>query len=188
MEHPTHLKLAPQIPCSVQPNLPRALARLEVGVAAHSGVEVVLDKAPLLLERRVHPREYLDSPLQQILLGPLELHQTTCLGKLQHHSEPRKVSLHCLTMFYQLKVYFTAGTQGTTAVVTMGSSNPPYSVFTEKDPAANSNVTLQYQAISCMPAYAGTSHEVCTSSMESFLCIFNLLFLGIKIPGLCAGS
>ncbi|KAF9464823.1 nucleoporin autopeptidase-domain-containing protein [Collybia nuda] len=50
-------------------------------------------------------------------------------------------------------------TQGTAAVVTAGSSNPPYSVFTEKDSAANSNVTLQYQAISCMPAYAGTSHE-----------------------------
>jgi nuclear pore complex protein Nup98-Nup96 len=53
------------------------------------------------------------------------------------------------------------GTLGTdnVAPVTTGSSNPPYSVFTEKDPA-NASVALQYQSISCMPAYKGTSFEV----------------------------
>lgn len=39
-----------------------------------------------------------------------------------------------------------------------GSSNPPYNVFTEKD-VGNSSVTLQYQSITCMPAYRGTSFE-----------------------------
>lgn len=43
--------------------------------------------------------------------------------------------------------------------VTTGSSNPPYNPFTEKDPATNSNITLQYQSISCMPAYRGCSLE-----------------------------
>lgn len=167
---PTHLKLAPRIPCSVQLNLPRASARLEAEVAAHLEVEVVLDKALLPQGAQVHQRDYLDSLPQRILLGLLELRQTTCLGRPQHHSEPRKVSLHCVTMFHQLNAHFTAGTQGTTAVVTTGSSNPPYSVFTEKDPGVNSNVTLQYQAISCMPAYAGTSHEVCTSRI--IVCAF----------------
>ncbi|KAG6885473.1 hypothetical protein C0993_001338 [Termitomyces sp. T159_Od127] len=42
--------------------------------------------------------------------------------------------------------------------VTTGSSNPPYAVHTEKDPGS-ANVTLQYQSISCMPAYANTSVE-----------------------------
>lgn len=185
VEQPTHLRLAPRTPCSVQRNLPRALARLEVEVAAHLEVEVVLDKALLPQEPQVHQREYLDSLLQRILLGRLEL-RTTRLGKPRHHSEPRKVILHYLTMFHQLNARFTAGTQGTTAVVTTGSSNPPYSVFTEKDPAVNSSVTLQYQAISCMPAYAGTSHEVCTSRII-FRPFFNSYFPGITMAGLFAG-
>lgn len=43
--------------------------------------------------------------------------------------------------------------------VTTGSSNPPYAPFSEKDPAA-AGVTNNYQSISCMPAYRGTSFEV----------------------------
>ena len=51
--------------------------------------------------------------------------------------------------------------QGATAtatppVVTTGTSNPPYVVTTEKD----QNVTLQFNAISCMPQYIGYSAEV----------------------------
>lgn len=41
--------------------------------------------------------------------------------------------------------------------VTTGSSNPSYAATTEKDTTTNTN--LQYQAISCMPAYQGTSFE-----------------------------
>ncbi|KAG6828653.1 hypothetical protein H0H92_007122 [Tricholoma furcatifolium] len=52
----------------------------------------------------------------------------------------------------------TPGAQPATAAVTTGSSNPPYAVHTDKDPA-NPNTILQYQSISCMPAYAGTSAE-----------------------------
>ncbi|KAF5387955.1 hypothetical protein D9615_000660 [Tricholomella constricta] len=53
----------------------------------------------------------------------------------------------------------TGGAQGVAPPpVTTGSSNPPYAVHTEKD-AANSSITLQYQAISCIPAYWNTSHE-----------------------------
>ncbi|EIN10946.1 hypothetical protein PUNSTDRAFT_119779 [Punctularia strigosozonata HHB-11173 SS5] len=56
-----------------------------------------------------------------------------------------------------------ATTFGTTAAdtvapVTTGSSNPPYSVYSEKD-TANASITLQYQSISCMPAYRGSSFE-----------------------------
>ncbi|KAG2369762.1 hypothetical protein BDR07DRAFT_538991 [Suillus spraguei] len=45
----------------------------------------------------------------------------------------------------------------TTAPVTTGTSNPPYSSFSEKDPTSTS--TLQYQTITAMPAYRGTSLE-----------------------------
>jgi len=43
--------------------------------------------------------------------------------------------------------------------VTTGTANPPYSAFSEKDPA-NTNSTLQYQSITCMPQYRGNSFEV----------------------------
>jgi hypothetical protein len=43
--------------------------------------------------------------------------------------------------------------------VTTGTANPTYSVFQEKDPA-NANATLQYQSITCMPQYRGSSFEV----------------------------
>ncbi|GLB34108.1 putative nucleoporin autopeptidase [Lyophyllum shimeji] len=52
----------------------------------------------------------------------------------------------------------TGAAPGAVAAITTGSSNPPYAAHTEKD-AGTSNVTLQYQAISCMPAYSNTSHE-----------------------------
>ncbi|KAG1752484.1 nucleoporin autopeptidase-domain-containing protein [Suillus paluster] len=43
------------------------------------------------------------------------------------------------------------------APVTTGTSNPPYNAFGEKDPT--STATLQYQTITAMPAYRGTSLE-----------------------------
>ncbi|RDB20120.1 hypothetical protein Hypma_012839 [Hypsizygus marmoreus] len=49
----------------------------------------------------------------------------------------------------------TGGAPSNVPPVTTGSSNPPYSVYQEKD----NNTMGMYQAISCMPAYAGTSHE-----------------------------
>ncbi|KAF8345565.1 hypothetical protein F5887DRAFT_1061706 [Amanita rubescens] len=49
------------------------------------------------------------------------------------------------------------GAQPTPPVITTGTSNPPYQAHTDKD--ATSNVTLQYQAITCMPAYSGYSFE-----------------------------
>lgn len=55
-----------------------------------------------------------------------------------------------------LKANATTGTYDTVAPVTTGSSNPPYSVLNEKD--GNSN--YQYQSITCLPAYRGTSFEV----------------------------
>jgi nuclear pore complex protein Nup98-Nup96 len=50
-----------------------------------------------------------------------------------------------------------AGPYDGVASVTTGTSNPPYNVFTEKDPGTS--VALQYQSITCMPAYRGTSLE-----------------------------
>lgn len=52
-----------------------------------------------------------------------------------------------------------AGQYDGVSPVTTGSSNPPYQVYSEKD-GVNSTVTLQYQSISCMPQYRGTSFEV----------------------------
>ncbi|KAK7470253.1 hypothetical protein VKT23_001687 [Stygiomarasmius scandens] len=52
----------------------------------------------------------------------------------------------------------TTTTTPTSNPVTTGSSNPPYVVHTEKDPSST-NITLQYQSISCIPAYQGTSFE-----------------------------
>ncbi|KAH7926776.1 hypothetical protein BV22DRAFT_1111472 [Leucogyrophana mollusca] len=48
--------------------------------------------------------------------------------------------------------------QENVAPVTTGTSNPAYSVFSEKD-TANANIVLQYQTITAMPAYRGTSLE-----------------------------
>lgn len=52
-----------------------------------------------------------------------------------------------------------AGPYDGVAPVSTGSSNPAYSVFSEKD-STNSSVTLQYQSITCMPSYRGNSFEV----------------------------
>jgi nuclear pore complex protein Nup98-Nup96 len=50
------------------------------------------------------------------------------------------------------------GTYDNVPAVTAGSSNPPYAPFSEKDPAT-AGLTNNYQSISCMPAYRGTSFE-----------------------------
>ncbi|KAI6135156.1 hypothetical protein EV401DRAFT_884577 [Pisolithus croceorrhizus] len=50
-----------------------------------------------------------------------------------------------------------SGQDGTVAAITTGTASPPYSVYTEKDPSSSSN--LQYQTITAMPAYRGTSLE-----------------------------
>lgn len=49
------------------------------------------------------------------------------------------------------------GQDGTATAVTTGTASPPYSVYSEKDPA--SSATLHYQTITAMPAYRGTSLE-----------------------------
>ncbi|KAJ4479117.1 nucleoporin autopeptidase-domain-containing protein [Lentinula aciculospora] len=64
------------------------------------------------------------------------------------------------SIFGQSKTTSAFGNTTTTNAktpVTTGSSNPPFATTPEKD--ANSSITLQYQSISCMPAYAGTSFE-----------------------------
>lgn len=60
------------------------------------------------------------------------------------------------------KLYFNitlAGQFDSTANVTTGTSNPPYTAFNEKD-STNTNLTLAYQSITCMEAYRGSSFEV----------------------------
>ncbi|KAH7909456.1 nucleoporin autopeptidase-domain-containing protein [Hygrophoropsis aurantiaca] len=52
----------------------------------------------------------------------------------------------------------TTTNQETSAPVTTGTSNPPYNAYSEKD-SATSNIMLQYQTITAMPAYRGTSLE-----------------------------
>lgn len=52
-----------------------------------------------------------------------------------------------------------AGQFDGTGNVTTGTSNPAYTVFNEKD-TTNTNLTLAYQSITCMPAYRGYSFEV----------------------------
>ena len=43
--------------------------------------------------------------------------------------------------------------------ITTGTSAPTYAAYNEKD-ATNTNLTLAYQSITCMPAYRGYSFEV----------------------------
>ncbi|EJD05134.1 uncharacterized protein FOMMEDRAFT_139681 [Fomitiporia mediterranea MF3/22] len=52
----------------------------------------------------------------------------------------------------------TTASYGSVPPVTTGSSNPPYSVFSEKD-VNEPKCTLHYQSISIMPSYHGTSFE-----------------------------
>jgi nuclear pore complex protein Nup98-Nup96 len=53
----------------------------------------------------------------------------------------------------------TSASQDTAvAPVTTGTSATPFTAFPEKD-TANPNVTLQYQSITAMPAYRGSSYE-----------------------------
>ena len=65
--------------------------------------------------------------------------------------------------------YVVAGTQAAPPVITTGTSNPPYQPHTDKD--ATSNVTLQYQAITCMPAYSGYSFEASATTLATTLAI-----------------
>jgi hypothetical protein len=65
---------------------------------------------------------------------------------------------HVMNKYVDLATTATGPYDGV-APVSTGSANPPYSTWSEKD-AANSNVTLQYQSISCMPQYRGSSFEV----------------------------
>ena len=51
------------------------------------------------------------------------------------------------------------GTYDSVAPVTTGTSGTAFSAFSEKD-SANTNITLQYQSITAMPAYRGSSYEV----------------------------
>lgn len=61
-------------------------------------------------------------------------------------------------------------------VVTTGSSNPPFSVFSEKDTSGNTPVTLHYQSISMMPAYRGSSFEVSIIKTNVYQCyLMNLI-------------
>jgi nuclear pore complex protein Nup98-Nup96 len=50
------------------------------------------------------------------------------------------------------------GTYDSVAPVTTGTAGTPFSPFNEKD-SANANITLQYQSITAMPAYRGSSFE-----------------------------
>jgi nuclear pore complex protein Nup98-Nup96 len=74
---------------------------------------------------------------------------TTTTGALNHQWRIKHLMLMCRA----------ATGDGAVAPVTTGSSNPPYAVFQEKD--TTSSHMLQYQSISAMPAYRGTSFEVC---------------------------
>jgi len=68
----------------------------------------------------------------------------------------------CLTLlliFFPFVANPNAGPYEGVPPVTTGTVNPPYSIFSEKDPA-NPNATLQYQSITCMPQYRGNSFEV----------------------------
>lgn len=77
---------------------------------------------------------------------------------------------------------FQSGT-GTAAPpsVTTGTANPTYAVTTEKD----GTTTLQFQSITCMPAYIGYSFEV---GQEGKLCSIRYLKnrKGTSCAGLCA--
>ncbi|KIM75006.1 hypothetical protein PILCRDRAFT_689754 [Piloderma croceum F 1598] len=53
----------------------------------------------------------------------------------------------------------SSGAFDSVAPVTTGTASTPFSPFGEKD-SANSSITLQYQSITAMPSYRGSSFEV----------------------------
>lgn len=102
----------------------------------------------------------------------------------------RQVHLELLLVCFQgiqfSRAYPHAGTPEVTAPVTTGSSNPPYAATAEKDPSPPNN-TLQYQTISCMPAYRGTSPEVRLPVVIDFIgliflrnCVFKTMHKVVK--------
>jgi nuclear pore complex protein Nup98-Nup96 len=76
---------------------------------------------------------------------------------------------------------FRYGTGTAPPTVTTGTANPAYAVTTEKDGAT----TLQFQSMTCMPAFVGYSFEV--SQQRSFCLRYLINYKGTSDPGLCAG-
>lgn len=147
------------------PNLPR--------VSVHSEVAALLEVAGLL-DRITHPQvdqehlQYLDNlqPLAQ--LGGLAQEFLPPISQQLRGLGPQQVCSFLYDCLFLGLILSAGGTQGTTAPVTTGSSNPPFQPYTEKETGNNGPVNIQYQAISCMPAYQGTSHEVCFLSSWTF--------------------
>jgi hypothetical protein len=131
-------------------------ARLEVETrlvaVPHLGVVPVHSVNLQILEHLVNLREpvrlgMLEVPLQP-LVNPNRLEQLALVRITFHILSSALILVHLEQM------------DGVPPVTT-GSSNPPFAVFSEKDsgPSGNGQM-LNYQSISCIPAYRGTSFEV----------------------------
>jgi hypothetical protein len=85
----------------------------------------------------------------------------------QLHSAPHKVSCSFIhtydpPLIFVHLIHDKANSNGafdSVAPVTTGTAGTPFSPFGEKD-SASSNITLQYQSITAMPSYRGSSYEV----------------------------
>lgn len=129
-------------------------------------VEAPLDQLPIMQLLAHHlARGCLVTPTKLILLSAV----VDCLevSLLQLHSVPPKVS-RSLVHTYDSPLIFdhsihnkanSGGAFDSVAPVTTGTASTPFSSFGEKD-SANSTITLQYQSITAMPSYRGSSFEV----------------------------
>ena len=127
--------------CLVPPNLPLVLVQLERLVPPGLGPQLLQLPRVHLASRAPALQEVSETPASSV---PNHLH----LGQVSNPPDPPTACFEALS----------AG-QLDGGNITTGTSNPNYAPFNEKD-ATNTNLTLAYQSITCMPAYRGYSFEV----------------------------
>ena len=112
----------------------------------------------------------LHQPLEQPCLGPIPTRLVLSVAgeaflvrtsQRRRVSAPHPVSIaKCdVAIVRPIHTVAAASQDGPTVPVTTGTASPPYSSYNEKDPTTNTN--LQYQSITALPAYRGTSLDVC---------------------------
>jgi hypothetical protein len=149
-------------------NLQRALARLVVVETRRLGVAERLGQLLAQQERRVGCLASLRTTRPLSVVGACSVMRSL----LQQVLGLPRVSLLIPNISFDSRVdWFIA--DSAPPPVTTGTSNPPYSVYSEKDPGANS--TLQYQSITALPQYRGSSFEVRPAVQWMFS--FSIVFL-----------
>ena len=150
------MRLAAEPARLVARNPRRVLAHLVVLAARHLVVEERLEQARVQVEL-ARGQPYSDSRAPARVLEVLERQVCSELPK----PVPRlvlDVSVVPHPLFVRTQLMEVATQIENVPPVTTGTANPAFTAHTEKDPSGSAN--LQYQSITCMPVYRGTSFEV----------------------------